>query len=225
MRVANLNKRLASLGYEVEDLGNIAVDQPEASPEGLARAHYLTQIARLCERLGLAVEGAASEGKVPLVLGGDHSIAIGTVAGMSSTLKEEQSSADLDRRMPYEHAGYQSSGNIHGMPLACCVGMGPPELTGLFGSRPRLLRETLHWSASATSISGKRHWRESAFARTVRHIDERGPDRSWKSHRDRLERYGRFHPARHGLRRSTRRQASCRRGTYRDALAKMICDR
>src|SRR6185295_456881 len=83
IRVANLNRRLAALGYEIEDLGNIPVEQPEASPEGHTHARYLPQIADVCKRLGLVVEKAASEGKVPLVLGGDHSIAIGTVSGMS----------------------------------------------------------------------------------------------------------------------------------------------
>src|ERR1700747_1936311 len=83
MRVANLNNRLASLGYEVEDLGNLAVEQPEALPEGPARARYLPQIAETCRRLGSAVEKSATKGKMPLVLGGDHSVAIGTVAGVS----------------------------------------------------------------------------------------------------------------------------------------------
>src|ERR1700674_2663818 len=76
MRVANLNKRLISLGYQVEDFGNIPVAQAEASPEGPTRARYLPQIAETCRRVGVAVDKAASQGKVPLVLGGDHSVAI-----------------------------------------------------------------------------------------------------------------------------------------------------
>src|SRR5690349_11647433 len=81
IRVANLNKRIASLGYEVEDRGNIPVDQPEASPEGPVRARYLPQIAATCRRLALEVEKTVKEGAVPVVLGGDHSIAVGTVSG------------------------------------------------------------------------------------------------------------------------------------------------
>src|SRR5204863_3571976 len=83
IRVANLNKRLESLGYQVEDLGNIPVDQPEASPEGPVRARYLPQIAATCRRLAVEVEKAVQARKVPLVLGGDHSIAIGTISGLS----------------------------------------------------------------------------------------------------------------------------------------------
>src|SRR5258705_10167761 len=83
MRLAGLNDRLASLGYEVEDLGNIVVDQPENLPVGPTNARYLPQIAHTCERLAEMIEKAAKGGRVPLVLGGDHSVAIGTVTGMS----------------------------------------------------------------------------------------------------------------------------------------------
>src|SRR5665213_1835585 len=87
LRLANLNEKLSSLGYEVEDLGNVRVDQPEASPVGHEHARYLQQIAHTCERLMEMVEHAADQSKVPLVLGGDHSIAIGTIAGMSRHLR------------------------------------------------------------------------------------------------------------------------------------------
>src|SRR5580765_558517 len=73
IRVANLNKRLTGLGYHVEDLGNLPVEQREASQEGPAHARYLSQIAETCRRLGLVVEKSVTQGKVPLVLGGDHS--------------------------------------------------------------------------------------------------------------------------------------------------------
>src|ERR1700719_3445892 len=84
LRLANLNEKLRELGYGVEDLGNVIVDQPETSPVGPANARYLAQIAHTCTRLAEMVEKAAGQGRVPLVLGGDHSVAIGTVAGMSS---------------------------------------------------------------------------------------------------------------------------------------------
>ena len=73
MRVANLNKRLASLGYEVEDLGNVPVEQQESLPEGPRHAKFLPQISAVCERLGDMVTQASMEGKAPLVIGGDHS--------------------------------------------------------------------------------------------------------------------------------------------------------
>src|ERR1039458_144991 len=76
LRVANLNRRLASLGYVVEDLGNVQVEQAESSPEGDPRAKYLPQIAAACDRLAAAVGETLARGSVPLVVGGDHSVAI-----------------------------------------------------------------------------------------------------------------------------------------------------
>src|SRR5215813_14103426 len=78
LRLAGLNEKIASLGYEVQDLGNIEVNQPESLPVGAINARYLPQIAHTCERLAAIVERVAGEQRVPLVLGGDHSVAIGT---------------------------------------------------------------------------------------------------------------------------------------------------
>src|SRR5436309_929558 len=90
MRVARLDERLASLGYEVDDLGNIPVEQAEAAPEGPAHARYLPQIAATCKRLGTEVEKAIAGGKLPLVLGGDHSVAIVTVGGLSRSFRKKK---------------------------------------------------------------------------------------------------------------------------------------
>src|ERR1700760_3827708 len=79
MRVANLNKRLASLGYEVEDLGNVPVEQQESLPEGPRHAKFLPQISAVCERLGDMVTQASMEGKAPLVIGGGNPGGNGTV--------------------------------------------------------------------------------------------------------------------------------------------------
>src|ERR1700745_2982064 len=70
LRVAGLNEKLSSLGYEVQDLGNIVVDQPETLPVGPTNARYLPQIAHTCTRLMTMVEHASDEDRVPLVLGG-----------------------------------------------------------------------------------------------------------------------------------------------------------
>lgn len=83
IRVANLNARLRVLGYEVEDAGNIAVPLPEMGPYGDRRARYLKEIAVACAGLAKEVRRALRVGYAPLVLGGDHSIAVGTVAGLS----------------------------------------------------------------------------------------------------------------------------------------------
>ena len=179
MRVANLNKRLVSLGYEVEDRGNIPVAQPEAAPEGPSHARYLPQIAETCRRLAVAVGQAASQNKVPLLLGGDHSIAVGSIAGLSRTFRKKKQSVGLiwmDAHADMNTPESSPSGNIHGMPLACCIGMGPKELTHLFGYSPKVAPRNV-------ALVGVRnidqleapHVRDSGVrAFTMRHIDERG---------------------------------------------------
>src|SRR5260370_39190093 len=137
IRVANLNQRVASLGYHVDDLGNLPVEQREALPEGPAHARYLQQIAETCRRLGIAVDKAATQGKVPVVLGGDHSVAIGTMSGISRCFRKRKKQLGLiwihalaDMNTPDS----TPSRNGHGMPLACCVGICPKALTHLFAS-------------------------------------------------------------------------------------------
>jgi len=179
LRVANLNKRITQLGYQVEDQGNIPVAHREASSEGPAQARYLPQIAETCRRLGLAVEKAATQGKVPLVLGGDHSVAIGTVSGISRSFRKKKRPVGLiwiDAHADMNTPDSSPSGNVHGMPLACCVGIGPKELTHLFGYAPKV-------EARNVALVGVRdvdqleapHVRNSGVrAFTMRHIDERG---------------------------------------------------
>ena len=139
LRVAGLNEKIASLGYEIEDLGNIVVDQPESLPVGPENARYLPQIAHTCARLAGIIQKAADNGRVPLVLGGDHSVAIGTVAGMSAHFRKTEEKIGLiwiDAHADMNTPESSPSGNVHGMPLACIVGLGPHELTHLDGRAP-----------------------------------------------------------------------------------------
>src|SRR5262249_16053545 len=95
LRVANLNARLASLGYAVEDLGTVLVDQAGASREGHPHAKYLPQIAAPCQRLAVLVGETLSRGSLPLVLGGDHSVAVGTASGVSQYFREQHQAVGL----------------------------------------------------------------------------------------------------------------------------------
>src|SRR3954454_12306467 len=83
LRYADLNEKLQALGYEVEDLGDMDVIIPETRHYGDPKAKYLAEITDACEHLARTVLRVSEEGSTPLVLGGDHSIAIGTVSGMS----------------------------------------------------------------------------------------------------------------------------------------------
>jgi arginase len=177
--LANLNEKLSTLGYEVEDLGNVTVDQPETSPVGPSNARYLSQIAHTCTRLAEIVEKAAQVGRVPLVLGGDHSVAVGTVAGMSRHFHQQGKKLGLiwiDAHADMNTPESSPSGNVHGMPLACLIGLGPPELTHIGGCVPIV-------EPGSVAIIGLRSVDEverqnvrgaGVHAFTMRDIDERG---------------------------------------------------
>ncbi len=179
LRVAGLNRRLESIGYAVEDLGNVAVEQPESLPEGDARAKYLPQIAATCRKLAALVEKTLDRSRMPVVLGGDHSIAIGTVAGVTRHFHRRTQQVGLlwiDAHADMNTPETSPSGNVHGMPLACAVGMGPVELTDLIDPRPMV-------AAARVAVVGLRdvdvlekpHVRDSGVkAFTMRDIDERG---------------------------------------------------
>jgi arginase len=179
VRVANLNSRLASLGCDVEDLGNLPVAQPESQPEGPANARYLPQITEVCTRLAMLVDETLRRGVFPLVLGGDHSIAVGTVAGLSHYFRGQGQKLGIvwiDAHADMNTPETSPSGNVHGMPLACCAGMGPPELTEIFGYAPKVdpkniaivgLRSVDQPERGNVQASGVRTF-------TMRQIDERG---------------------------------------------------
>jgi arginase len=179
MRVANINRRVATLGYEVEDLGNVPVEQPESLPEGPRHAKYLPQIAATCQRLAAMVEQVVDEEKAPLVLGGDHSIAIGTVAGMARYFRKKKKRMGLlwiDAHADMNTPQTSPSGNVHGMPLACCIGQGPEELTRLLGFAPKVHPRNVGLvGLRNVDILERPHVRESGVrVFTMRDIDERG---------------------------------------------------
>jgi len=179
LRVANLNARLHSIGCKVEDLGNVSVEQAESSRVGPASARYLKAIAATCDALARRVEKAAGQGKFPLVLGGDHSIAVGTISGMAQHFRKKQQKLGviwLDAHTDMNTPETSPSGNVHGMPLACLVGEGPRALTHLYGVSPQVdpknvvlvgIRDVDITEKPVVQKSGVRVF-------TMRDIDERG---------------------------------------------------
>lgn len=179
LRVAGLNEKIASLGYEIEDLGNIVVDQPESSPVGPENARYLPQIVQTCARLANMVERSADDGRVPLVLGGDHSVAMGTVAGMARHFGKKGEKTGLiwiDAHADMNTPQSSPSGNVHGMPLACIIGLGPRELTGLAGCVPMADPRNIAIIGlrSVDEIERQNVRGTGVHAFTMRDIDERG---------------------------------------------------
>jgi len=179
MRVANLNRRLAELGYEVEDLGNVHVIQRESQGEVDSRAKYLPQIAETCTTVAEMVDQALAAGKFPLVLGGDHSIAVGTVSGASRFFHERGEKLGLiwiDAHTDMNTPEISPSGNVHGMPLACCIGHGPKELTGMFGYSPKVNPANVALVGIRSVDAQERNLVQGSgvHAFTMRDIDERG---------------------------------------------------
>ncbi len=179
VRVANLNARLKSLGYDVEDLGNVPVSQQEAAPQGPTNAKYLPQITDTCTRLAALVEQALDRGKVPVVLGGDHSVAVGTVSGVAAHLRRKNAKLGLlwiDAHADMNTPESSPSGNVHGMPLACLLGMGPRQLTHISGFAPKVdPRNVVLIGIRSVDAIERRHVAESGvLAFTMREIDERG---------------------------------------------------
>jgi len=179
LRLAGLNQKLSTLGYEVEDLGNVSVAQQESVSSSTDNARYLPQIAATCEKLAGKVESAVEVGKFPLVLGGDHSIAVGTVSGVSYAFRKRSASIGLiwvDAHADMNTPETSPSGNVHGMPLACCVGRGPRELTDIFDYCPKVDGKNVALvGIRDVDITERPIVRESgATAFTMRDIDELG---------------------------------------------------
>ena len=141
LRVAGLQARIKSLGHQVEDIGNIPVRQPEEQHYGEKRAKYLNEIADTCKGLAETVQKSLEEGYTPVVLGGDHSIAVGVATGVATHARKKEKTIGyiwLDAHGDMNTPESSPSGNIHGMPLAAVMGFGAPELVELMGFKPKV---------------------------------------------------------------------------------------
>jgi arginase len=179
LRVAGLQARLRQLGRQVEDIGNVPVPQPEEQPYGEKKARYLDEISDACKGLAEAVKKTLDEDMMPLVLGGDHSIAVGTVAGAASHFDKEGKRIGLiwlDAHGDMNTPDSSPSGNVHGMPLASIMGFGPPELTGLASINPMVEPRNVALVGIRDLDAKERKLMKDAGVHvfTMRDIDERG---------------------------------------------------
>lgn len=136
MRYTGLRQRIADLGLTVAELGNLPAPMVETSPAPApdARLRYLEPIAALCQGLANTVGHCVERGQLPLILGGDHSLSIGSAAG--SARSRNLGLIWIDAHADYNTATTTPSGNIHGMSLAALTGHGHELLTGLAGRMP-----------------------------------------------------------------------------------------
>lgn len=125
VRYAGLSEKLRELGHKVRDAGNVTTPMAEESKIEYSNAKYLSEVRKVCLELSQAVSVAIKGGKFPVVLGGDHSIAIGTIAGIREAQgKKEFGVLWLDAHGDYNTPDITPSGNIHGMSLAISAGLG-----------------------------------------------------------------------------------------------------
>ena len=180
VRVAGLEARLEALGHEVTDGGNIRVEIAETQASGNENAHYLKQIAQTCTRTAEAVVKTLEEGLTPLVLGGDHSVAAGSVSGVAEFYRRKGEKIGvvwIDAHSDINTPETSPSGNVHGMPLAALLGMGPDSLTKIYGFAPKVLPENAVLVGIRDVDAAERETiRRAGVAAvyTMRDIDERG---------------------------------------------------
>ena len=179
VRVAGLEARLEALGHVVEDGGNVAVAIPEQKKEGHPNAKYLKEITATCTKHAELVLKTLEAGKVPVSLGGDHSMAAGSVAGVAEYYRKQDQRIGLiwiDAHTDINTPESSPSGNVHGMPLAAIMGLGPPELSNIFNFSPKVRPENcvLVGVRDIDAIEKNNVHRAGIEVLTMRDIDERG---------------------------------------------------
>jgi arginase len=178
-RVAEIERKVRELGYEIEDVGDLRVSIPETQAPGDPHLKYLKEIKETCEHLRDTVGRVLEKDGLPVVLGGDHSIAMGTIAGLSRFYRERREKIGLiwfDAHADANTAETSPSGNIHGMPLAVALGIGAPGLVNLAGACPMVdgSRAALVGIRDVDPAERPTVRASGVGAFTMRDIDERG---------------------------------------------------
>jgi arginase len=179
LRVAGLDTKLQALGHVVEDAGNIDVVLAEQKTPGDTHARYLNEITATCTRHAELVLATLAENKVPLCLGGDHSMAAGTVSGVAEFYKRQGGRIGLiwmDAHSDINTPETSPSGNVHGMPLGALMGLGPAPLANIFGWSPKVRPENcvLVGIRDVDQHEKENIRRAGIQIFTMRDIDERG---------------------------------------------------
>ena len=170
IRVAGLVERIATLGYQVNDRGDLPIEKPRSRPKSEDTAKYLPEIYEACERLASQTESIVDANELPITIGGDHSIAIGSLAGVVKAFRKRNAHADMNT------PDTTPSGNIHGMPLAALLGYGVPELVNVGGFAPKFDPRLCAHVGARDLDQGERELIRQLGMRffTMREIDERG---------------------------------------------------
>jgi arginase len=173
LRYAGLAHRLRKLGHTVEDAGNIPVPVRDTLPEAGGMS-FLPSVVQACELIYQQGQKAVADGCIPLFIGGDHSIAVGTAGGV--THHAPAGLLWIDAHGDFNTPESSPSGNIHGMPLAALMGLGTPELVNLGRPGTKLKSsDVILIGARDLDIAERALLKESRIGiYTMREIDERG---------------------------------------------------
>lgn len=179
LRIAGLGASLRRMGYQVDREEDIPAPAMETRTSADEKARYKKQILEVCTRLAERVVSVLEDGDFPLVLGGDHSIAMGTVAGTAAHCLKQDKAMGLiwfDAHGDMNVPGVSPSGNIHGMPLAHLLGKGDEDLKNILGFCPKVRPENVALIGIRDIDAGERKIiRDSGIhAFTMREIDEHG---------------------------------------------------
>ena len=178
LRIAGLQRRLEGLDLMVADLGNL---EGPRNPEGVREGGYrhLREVASWCRAVRDAMAASVRQGRFPLLLGGDHSLAIGSLAGIAGVCAETNTplcTLWLDAHADFNTHETSSTGNLHGMPVAVLAGLGPVDLVSLGHAMPVIDTSRL-FQVGVRSVDHqekKNIAREAIAIHDMRAIDERG---------------------------------------------------
>jgi arginase len=179
MRIAGLGAAIKRMGYTLAREEDIFVPAMETRPLEDSKARYKPQILSVCTELADRVKELMDDSEFPLVIGGDHSIAMGTVAGAAAHYRdrgEEMGLIWFDAHGDMNIPGVSPSGNIHGMPLAHLLGRGDPDLAGILGFSPKLNPDKVVLIGIRDIDAGERKIisESGIHVFTMRDIDEHG---------------------------------------------------
>ena len=181
LRGGVLIDHIRALGYGVSDYGNVEVVRPHETSPATTHPKYLEEMVASCSNIATDVRRVLSDGAMPIILGGDHSIAIGSVSGVASHFRDQGEDIGLiwfDAHADINTPETSQSGNIHGMPMAVILGHGDGQLVNLGGFAPKLKSEYAAHVGARDLDAGERRLvhelglRDQFF--TMSDIDKRG---------------------------------------------------
>jgi arginase len=179
IRIAGLAERLRRLGHEVDDARNVQVPGREELPALSDGPHFIESITAVCAQVALETARAVREGRLPIVLGGDHSLAAGSVAGVATAWAERGERIGLvwfDAHSDIHLPGTSQSGNVHGMPISHLLGHGDEGLASIAAPKPAILSQNVVLvGLRDVDPPERQHIRDlGVIAFTMKDVDERG---------------------------------------------------